>query len=298
MSPSPRSRNSASHRHVTSAVWRTTALSLVLLATAEAGVADDLLSGLAQAHEGRSMRATSTFRAGQGREVRSEGRTQGGLEEGSNRDNFRVAPGATHVLMDEEGPGVITHIWLTFLGPEPQDWAKKGSANHQEMLLRIYWDGRERPGVEAPVGDFFANCFGKRSEVVSLPVIVEDADSYNCFWHMPFRKSARVEIVNQSEKPISLLYYNIDWIKKARHRRGHALLPRAVSPGIPGAARDGLRGAGDQGARAITSARSWPCGPAAPPGSARGTRRSPSTARRSRRSGAPARRTISCRPGA
>ena len=31
---------------------------------------------------------------------------------------------------------------------------------------------------------------------------------------MPFRKSARIEIVNQSDKPISLLYYNIDWIKK------------------------------------------------------------------------------------
>ena len=35
-------------------------------------------------------------------------------------------------------PGVITHIWMTFLGPEPQAWAKNGSANHQEMLLRIY----------------------------------------------------------------------------------------------------------------------------------------------------------------
>jgi hypothetical protein len=103
---------------------------------------------------------------------------------------------------------------MTFLGPEPQDWARSGSANHQEMLLRIYWDGSDRPGVEAPVGDFFANCFGRRSSVVSLPVIVEDADSYNCFWHMPFRKSARVEIVNQSDKPINLLYYNIDWIKR------------------------------------------------------------------------------------
>ena len=45
----------------------------------------------------------------------------------------------------------------------------------------MYWDGNERPAVEAPVGDFFANCFGKRSEVISLPVIVEDADSYNCY---------------------------------------------------------------------------------------------------------------------
>jgi hypothetical protein len=31
---------------------------------------------------------------------------------------------------------------------------------------------------------------------------------------MPFRESIRIEIVNQSTKNISLLYYNIDWIKK------------------------------------------------------------------------------------
>jgi hypothetical protein len=183
------------------------------------GSADGGLGSLATPHEGRSMRATSTFREGKDGKYDPKADPKGDKEEKSNRDNFRVAPGETHVLMDAKGPGVITHIWMTFLGPEPQEWAKNGSANHQEMLLRIYWDGRERPGVEAPVGDFFANCFGKRSEVKSLPVIVEDADSYNCFWHMPFRKSARVEIVNQGEKPISLLYYNIDWIKKDRVSR-------------------------------------------------------------------------------
>ena len=165
------------------------------------------------------MRATSTSRVGPprrggGAKFDPKAEPLGDLDEASNSDNFTVPPGETHVLLDERGPGVITHIWLTFLGPEPQDWAKRGSANHQEMLLRIYWDGATRPAVEAPVGDFFANCFGRRSEVISLPVIVEDGDSYNCFWRMPFRKSARIEIVNQSDKPLSLLYYNIDWIKK------------------------------------------------------------------------------------
>src|SRR5438552_5806373 len=177
-------------------------------------VADDLLGSLAKPQDGRSMRASSTFRMGKDGKYDPNADPTGDLEEHSNRDNFRVAPGQTHVLMDVKGPGVITHMWLTFLGPEPQDWAKTGSANHQEMLLRIYWDGSSRPGVEAPVGDFFANCFGKRSEVISLPVIVDDGDAYNCFWHMPFRKSARVKIVNQGDKPINLLYYNIDWIKK------------------------------------------------------------------------------------
>ncbi len=172
----------------------------------------DFMAELARPHEGRSMRATSTGKIGPDGQWALEGEP----DPNSNRDNSRVPPGETRVLMDVKGPGVITHIWMTFLAPEPHPWAKDGSANHQEMLLRIYWDDRERPAVEAPVGDFFANAFGKRSEVISLPVAVEDADSYNCFWHMPFRKSARVEVVNQSEKQINLLYYNIDWVKKER----------------------------------------------------------------------------------
>ncbi|HRY49348.1 MAG TPA: DUF2961 domain-containing protein [Candidatus Paceibacterota bacterium] len=178
------------------------------------------LGDLAQPQEGRSMRSTSTMRIGEvrrgdaGLKLNPQAQPRGDREEASNFDNFRVQPGQTHVLLDAKGPGVITHIWMTFLGPEPQDWAKQGSANHQEMLLRMFWDGNKRPAVEAPVGDFFANCFGRRSEVVSLPVVVEDADSYNCYWHMPFRKSARIEIENQSDKVINLLYYNIDWIQK------------------------------------------------------------------------------------
>lgn len=174
----------------------------------------DFLAGLARPHEGRSMRATSTHKLGA-----NPREWDGQPDPDHNGDNSNVQPGETKVLMDVKGPGVITHMWITFLGPGPHPWAKNGSANHQEMLLRIYWDGNERPGVEAPVGDFFANSFGKRSEVISLPVCVEDADSYNCFWHMPFRKSARVEIVNQSDKQISLLYFNIDWVKKERMRK-------------------------------------------------------------------------------
>ena len=168
------------------------------------------LADLARPQEGRSMRATSSHRSG------PDGKydPNAPIDPNSNWDNQNVPPGATKVLMDEAGPGVITHIWMTFLGPEPHPWARQGSADHQEMLLRITYDGAKRPGVEAPVGDFFACAFGRRREVISVPVVVEDADSYNCFWHMPFRKSARVEVVNQGPKPISLLYYNIDWIKR------------------------------------------------------------------------------------
>ena len=161
------------------------------------------LEGLTRWKEGRSMRIGSNV----------------WIEEDmyDGRNNYdrpdRIEAGQTHVLADLKGPGVITHIWMTFLH-EPHFWVTDGAANHQEMLLRIYWDDRKKPDVEAPVGDFFGCCFGKRMEVISYPVVVEDGDSYNCFWHMPFRKSARIEVVNQSTKPIRKLYNNIDWIKK------------------------------------------------------------------------------------
>lgn len=193
---------------------------LALAAPADATA--DLLQDLARPHDGRSRRATSTMRVGEvrhggpARKLAPKADPRGDLDEDSNSDNFTVAPGETHVLLDEQGPGILTHIWMTFLGPEPQGWAKNGAANHQEMLLRMFWDQNPRPAVEVPVGDFFANAFGQRSDVVSLPVIVEDADSYNSYWPMPFRRSARIEIVNQSEKPIALLYYNIDWIQKKK----------------------------------------------------------------------------------
>ncbi|MFH1268851.1 MAG: glycoside hydrolase family 172 protein [Planctomycetota bacterium] len=176
------------------------ALVLAAWAIAVSGLAGDL-DDLAKPHDGRSMRSTSTAV------------DENGDYAHSNNDNSRVAPGATKVVLDAQGPGTITHMWFTFLGPEPHPWAPDGSANHQEILLRIYYDGSKRPGVEAPLGDFFANSFGKRSEVISVPVVVEDADSYNCFWRMPFRESVRVEIVNQSSRKLNLLYYNIDWIK-------------------------------------------------------------------------------------
>ncbi len=175
---------------------------LVALGTAWPALGQGL-AGLTRWEEGRSMRVGSNVWI------------EDDMYDGENNMDRpdRIEAGETYVMADLKGPGVITHIWMTFLN-EPHFWVTDGAANHQEMLIRIYWDGRKKPDVEAPVGEFFASCFGKRMEVISVPVIVEGGDSYNCFWHMPFRKSARIEIVNQSKKPIRKLYNNVDWIKR------------------------------------------------------------------------------------
>ena len=53
-------------------------------------MADDGLAGLARLREGRSMRATSTFREGKDGNYDPNADPKGDYEEKSNRDNFRV----------------------------------------------------------------------------------------------------------------------------------------------------------------------------------------------------------------
>ena len=132
----------------------------------------------------------------------------------SNFDNRRIGPGETFVLAEIDGPATISHIWMTFPTPAPGWLGKHGNADHSELVLRMYWDGAKAPAVESPVGDFFAAGFGRRAEVLSAPVQVEGGDAYNCFWPMPFHKSARIEIENQSAKPLNALYYHVDYVKE------------------------------------------------------------------------------------
>lgn len=133
----------------------------------------------------------------------------------SNRDNRRIEPGKTLVLADLRGPGTIKHIWLTFPDPAPGWLGRNGNPDHSELVLRMYWDGAKAPAVESPVGDFFAAGFGQRAEVNSAAVIVEGGDAYNCYWPMPFRKSARIELENQGDKPLGSFYYQIDYFQEA-----------------------------------------------------------------------------------
>jgi hypothetical protein len=144
-------------------------------------------------------------------EVRSRRASSTAKDPDSNADNVRVPAGQTHTLCELDGPGVVRHIWLTFPEARPSWLAKDGGARPDEIVLRCYWDGASEPAVEAPVGDFFACGFGRRQEVRSTVVVVEDGDAYNCYWPMPFAKSAKITLTNESEKPLNSTYFHVDW---------------------------------------------------------------------------------------
>jgi hypothetical protein len=82
--------------------------------------------------------------------------------ENGNADARNLDPGQTRILGDLEGPGRITHIWFTASGNE------RGFP--RSAVIRIYWDGSEKPAVEVPLGDFFAAGHGMQVNVNSSRV--------------------------------------------------------------------------------------------------------------------------------
>jgi hypothetical protein len=79
------------------------------------------------------------------------------------------------------------------------------------LSIRIYWDGRAEPGVEAPLGEFFAVGQGKPAVVDSVPVQVSPSGALSCYWRMPFAKSARMVIANDNPDRTAGLYWQVDW---------------------------------------------------------------------------------------
>ncbi len=121
-----------------------------------------------------------------------------------NADYRPLPPHSSFTVAELDGPGVITHIWCTLLHGSPY--------YSREVTLRIYWDGEEHPSVEAPLGDFFGVGHGLDRAFHSLPVrVTSDGKARNCYWPMPFRKSARIVVDNESEAGCLAFYYYVDW---------------------------------------------------------------------------------------
>jgi hypothetical protein len=121
---------------------------------------------------------------------------------GGNADYRKIAPGDTLVLMDEAGPGEITHFWTTM-------WAD-GQAL-KALVLRMYWDEEKAPSVESPLGDFFGLGLGDYVIYESAPLAVAPNRALNSFFPMPFQKHARITLTNEGSKEVPNFYFNIDY---------------------------------------------------------------------------------------
>ena len=106
---------------------------------------------------------------------------------GGNEDSIAsFAPKASIVLLDTDGPGKITHVWLTV----------GAFSEHptflRDLVMRMSWENSPVPSVEVPLGDFFAQGHGMQYTVQSVPIAVGISNrALNCYWPMPSRNMPR-----------------------------------------------------------------------------------------------------------
>ena len=124
----------------------------------------------------------------------------------SNNDSRHPIPGEEVVLADLQGPGVVTHLWITVAANE-YGWPRL-------LRLRVYYDGSAEASVDAPLGDFFGVGHGfERAVESSMIRASSDGRARNSYWPMPFRKSCRVTLTNEGRRKVDHLYYHVDWEK-------------------------------------------------------------------------------------
>ncbi len=117
------------------------------------------------------------------------------------RPYIYIQPNEVYELASIDGPGKITHIWLT-------DNCKV----NRRLILRIYWDGSEKPSVEVPLHDFFASAeYQTFGQVNSATVCVNPRRGMNSYWEMPFKKHCRVTLENIHNEQVGV-YYSIDYM--------------------------------------------------------------------------------------
>lgn len=153
--------------------------------TAGAGREHDYLPAYARAQNYQSLKQSSYDRTG------------------GNSDAWPIPAGGTKEVFNANGPGVITHIWFTI--------AARSSNHLKEIVLRGYWDGNEKPSVETPIGDFFGLNLGQYVNYQSAYLACSPGMSLNCYFSMPYRKSARFTVSNESKSEIGAFYSNIDY---------------------------------------------------------------------------------------
>jgi len=122
---------------------------------------------------------------------------------GGNSDRWPIKAGDTLEVFNAQGPGIVSHIWFTIAAP---------GLNHlKEIVLRMYWDGNAKPSVETPVGDFFGLNLGQYFVYQSAFLNCSPIKALNCYFAMPFRKSARIAVTNEGKQDVSSFYSNIDY---------------------------------------------------------------------------------------
>lgn len=126
--------------------------------------------------------------------------TQGVSDAQVEFHSYTIKPGEERALADIDGPGKITFFYITddslFHRTDTTGFAYPG------LILRVYWDGNERPSINVPLWEFFGNFNRESINYTSLAMSVNHWNN-SCYLPMPFSKHARFSLFNDGDQVYS-----------------------------------------------------------------------------------------------
>lgn len=114
-----------------------------------------------------------------------------------------LAPGETLVMAHATGMGTVRRLWMTICDRTP--------AMLRGIVLRMYWDGMEKPAVEAPLGDFFCQPLGQTAVFENAWFDNPEGRSFNCRIPMPFRTGFKITATNESPRMQGSFFYDVNY---------------------------------------------------------------------------------------
>jgi hypothetical protein len=116
--------------------------------------------------------------------------------------------GDSLALLNVRGAGIIQRIWITISDRSPEML--------RDLRIRMYWDGASVAAVDVPFGDFFCAPLGKPAPFESALFSNPEGRSFNSYIPMPFRTAARVVLANEGKTHLSLVFFDVDFLRQAR----------------------------------------------------------------------------------
>jgi len=126
---------------------------------------------------------------------------------GGNGDCIPIKDGEKATIFDVKGAGIINHIWITISTNRGQ--------SRNDIIIRMFWDGKSYPSVESPIGPFFGQGWNERYNFSSLPLAAGPSTGSGLvsYFSMPFANGARIEIENQTGSDINAFYFYVDYVE-------------------------------------------------------------------------------------
>ena len=137
--------------------------------------------------------------------ARSGGGTAFGGRKGA--PNRVLRPGDRVVLAELEGPGRLTHLWMTVapLADAPLPPVLRA------QVLEAFYDGLAEPSVSVPACDYFGAVHGVPAPYASAVTVANEGRGWASRAPMPFADALRLEYENASAVPV-ILYYQADFL--------------------------------------------------------------------------------------